>query len=278
MSSERMSVKPGNSRLDIDRFATEGYLILKGVLGGTSLLSDMRREIEELGRSFDPGFQFDDARSVSALGENSRATMYRALRYLPSLAAVGASPLMVDLCREVGLRMPALMRSYNIRMDMPGQDEFLFHWHQDITYLLGSRNSVTLWLPLGVADRLHGTIEVVPGSHRDVAPFRIARPEAAGKTAQLSPNDVRLARDPDTPGEVLEVERGDVVVFSQLLLHRSLPNRSTRPRWTVQLRYSDLADAHFRQSGYPFGDATTILRTDYLGAWRTTALGGEDIR
>ena len=48
MSSERMSVKPGNSRLDIDKFATEGYLILKGVLGGTSLLSDMRREIEEL--------------------------------------------------------------------------------------------------------------------------------------------------------------------------------------------------------------------------------------
>jgi hypothetical protein len=278
MSTERMSVKPGNSRLDIDRFATDGYLILKGVLGESSLLSDMRSEIEELGRSFDSGFQFDDARSVSALGGTDRSAMYRALRYLPSLAAAGASPLLVNLCRDLGLRMPALMRSYNIRMDMPCQDEFLFHWHQDITYLLGSRNSVTLWLPLGSADRLHGTIEVLPSSHHDLAPFRIARPEAAGKTSQLSPNDIRLSRDPDSPGEVVEAEWGDVVVFSQLLLHRSLPNRSTRPRWTVQLRYSDLADAHFRQSGYPFGDATTILHTDYLGAWRTTALGGENIR
>lgn len=248
----------------IASFRNEGFSILRGGLRGNELLESIWQEIGRLGRSFNPEFRNDDAESISALAGPDRERFYRALRYLPSLAAFGGSAELLAICRALGIAFPALMRSFNIRMDMPDQDQYLFHWHQDITYLLGSRNSITFWLPLGPADRMHGTIEVVPNSHHAIEPFVANSPEAKSKSAQLSPKDVRLVREPAGAGEMVEVERGDIVVFSQFLLHRSLPNRSQRPRWTIQLRYSDLEEEYFRESGYPFGDMTTIFRTDYL--------------
>ena len=36
----------------------------------------------------------------------------------------------------------------------------------------------------------------------------------------------------------LDASPGDLVLFDQLTLHRSLPNRSHRCRWSLDLRYS----------------------------------------
>lgn len=245
-------------------FGKNGFVILRGVLAQSALLAALRGEIEALGRTFNPEFTADRADSVTAMGDGQRRLFYKALRYLPALAALAAADFFAGICRSLGIRIPALMRSYNVRMDMPHEDQYLFRWHQDITYLLGSRNSITFWLPMGRADAAHGTIELVPDTHHEIAPFIISSPGVRDKTAQLSPSDIKLVSDPCGPGLVVEADVGDVVVFSQLLLHRSLPNRSSRPRWSVQIRYSDLADGHFRDAGYPFGDMTTILWTDYL--------------
>jgi ectoine hydroxylase-related dioxygenase (phytanoyl-CoA dioxygenase family) len=183
------------------------------------------------------------------------------------LTQLASSPRILEFVRALGLAEPALMHSYNVRMDLPSEDHFLFHWHQDITYLLGSTNSMTLWIPLGPANAEHGSVEVVPGSHRDgVQPFVFTGSGAVDATRRLSPNDVRLKQEPSA-GQLLAVERGDLVVFSQFLLHRSTPNSSSSPRWTAQLRFSDLMDPAFRAAEFPFGDATNIYHTSYLGNW-----------
>lgn len=246
-------------------FGENGFVILRGVLAQSVLLVTLRGEIEALGRTFNPEFTTGSCDSVTAMGDGQRRLFYNALRYLPALAALAAADFFAGICRDLGIQIPALMRSYNVRMDMPNEDRYLFHWHQDITYLLGSRNSITFWIPMGRADTAHGTIELVPDTHHEIAPFIITSSGAHDKTAQLSPSDIKLVSNPPDPGMVVEADIGDVVVFSQFLLHRSLPNHSSRPRWSVQIRYSDLADSHFRNAGYPFGDTTTILRTDYLG-------------
>ena len=266
------------SRKQLEDFQREGLCIVPNALHGSALLESLGNEVERLGRSFSPNFKSDDAESISTLSEQSRQNFYRALRYLPSLAALGASTELLSVSRALGLEFPALMRSFNIRMDMPHQDEFLFHWHQDITYLLGSKNSLTFWLPLGRADRAHGTIEVLPGSHPAVEPFEATSAEARDKTAQLSPKDVRLVNEPTQAGLVIEVDRGDIVVFSQFVLHRSLPNRSGKPRWTIQIRYSDLEESFFRDSGFPFGDMTTIFKTNYLGSWTDKTIVAKEKR
>lgn len=247
-----------------EQFTHEGYLVVKGLLNGFEPLQRLREEISGLGRTFSPSFALDDHAWMGDMPEGDRATFYRGLRYLPSLAALGASDRMLGAGSALGLRFPALMRSFNVRMDLPNRDQFLFHWHQDITYLLGSLNSVTAWCPLGPSDRQHGSIEVVPGSHRALAPFRFTSEEARNKTAQLSPSDIRLVAEPETATLIEDVDCGDVVLFSQFLLHRSTPNRSAACRWTAQLRYADLLEPEFRSAGFPFGDMTTIARVSYL--------------
>ncbi len=249
---------------ELSEYKRQGLLVLRDALSGSAELRAVVHEIEELGRTFCPDFAFSDSATSPGLSDKARGDFYRALRYLPSLAALGGCEYLRGLCRSLGLRFPALMRAYNIRMDRPHADEQLFHWHQDVTYLLGSLNSVTLWLPLGPADREHGSVAFVPGSHNVLRPFEFSSLEAREKAAQHSPRDIRLCEEPEDDGEIVIADVGDLVIFSQFLVHRSTPNRSARCRWTVQLRYSDLCEPEFRAAGFPFGDMTTVARTNYL--------------
>ena len=245
----------------------DGFLVLKGFLNEQQLLAPLLNRIQTVGTSLDPRFSLEDATTIERMSPAHRTALYRSLRYLPELTQLGSSEPILRLVRSLGLREPALMHSYNVRMDLPSEDQFLFHWHQDITYLLGSTNSVTLWIPLGPADAEHGSIEVIPGSHKEgVRPFVFTGDGAVDSTRRLSPKDVHLKDDPGT-GALVSANRQDLVVFSQFLLHKSTPNRSTSPRWTAQLRFSDLRDPDFVAAQFPFGDATNIYHTSYLGNW-----------
>ena len=83
-------------------------------------------------------------------------------------------------------------------MPAPGDDEHLFHWHQDFTYLLGSPNAVTIWIPLTEANETRGSVEIVPHSHRQgvlpVAPLtaRHARSDCASGNESCTARDPRL--------------------------------------------------------------------------------------
>ncbi len=188
------------------------------------------------------------------------------MRYLPALAELAASAQVLSLSRELGIVFPLLMHSFNIRMDTPNRDEFLFHWHQDNTYLLGSRNALTFWIPLVQVDRRHGSIEVVPGSHREgLFPVTYTGEKSVEANTALSPADMRLVNEPEEPGTMVEAKPGDLVVFSQYLLHASTPNRSSQTRWSVQVRISDGDEQGFLDAGLPMGDGTNIYFNDYLG-------------
>lgn len=258
------------SRIAIDlsgqaeRFARDGYLILSGAIAGLSEFQALRDEVERYGRRFTTDFDLDSDSWLEGLDEGDLGTFYRGLRYLPSLTRLAACDAFLDLAQQLGLGFPAVMHCYNLRMDRPQADRHLFQWHQDSTYLLGSHNAVTFWIPLGRVGPGLGSIEIVPGSHRaGLQPFIATRLDVADKNAALSPADLALEREPGGGIEV-EAEAGDIVVFSQLLLHRSTPNRSRCIRWTVQARFADLDEAGFRAAGFPMGDATTIFRSPYL--------------
>jgi hypothetical protein len=250
----------------VQEYRSKGLVVLRSFFASPGLLDDVAAEVETLGRRWSKDFRLAAAApSLASMPGEDRAAFYRALRYLPSVTRLAAHPSLLEVSRSLGLRLPAVRHSYNLRMDPPGGDRFLFHWHQDITYLLGSTNSLTYWIPLGRADREHGTIEVIPGSHaRGVVPFHFTGTKTLERTSTLSPTDVHLDQEPTEPTAFLEADRGDLVVFSQFLLHRSTRNASDRVRWTVQIRHSDFADERFAAAGYPLGDATNIFFTDYL--------------
>lgn len=106
-------------------------------------------------------------------------------------------------------------------------------WHQDTVAVLPEADAteqLTVWIAVTDADRENGCLVSIPGSHREGS-----HPHEAGK----------IAREPSVPdsiiagrtGTPLPVRRGGVILFHKQNIHSSLPNRSNRLRWSVDLRY-----------------------------------------
>ena len=143
-------------------------------------------------------------------------------------------------------------------MDLPNQGKFLYHWHQDISYSLAAFNSITYWIPLTDVGIDSSTIKLIPGSHKQgIYPFEYKGQDQLLLNKVMSPKDIIVEDGPrDTPVKI-EAINGDLVVFSQPLLHMSKQNRSVNSRWTIQIRHSDV-DNKYIKAGCPLGFKTNI--------------------
>lgn len=247
-----------------DGFDEDGYVILNERPWLQTHLSDMKSDIADVAAAYGLDDPFSEA-GIAVLEGDARTAFYRSLRYLPSLSRLAASPRMLEIVKGLGLKTPLLMNASNIRMDEGGENPHKFAWHQDYSYLLGSVNSVTFWIPFqDVSDDLGG-VEMVSGSHRaGLYAFHAANEQAKTKGANLSPKDIALDLPPDEPGQIANMAPGEMLVFSQFLLHRSHGHQGHHTRWTAQIRYSDASDPDFTSFGAPLGDNTTILLRDDL--------------
>lgn len=245
-------------------FEKNGYAVVKNMFDPGDDLGSFYKSIERLAHYIKPEFSPFGSFEKEVLTDKQKSNFYRALRYLPSINRLASSEKSLQLCTDLGMEFPVVMNSSNIRMDAPDGGKFLFHWHQDLTYLLGSLNSVTFWIPLTEVNRHNGSIEVIPGSHKQgFFPVEYRSQKLLQKNTVMSPSDIFLVEEPKEPGLAIEANPGDVVVFSQMLLHRSIPNFSDTVRWAIQIRYSDVMDQAFYESDYPFGDVTNIFHAKY---------------
>jgi phytanoyl-CoA hydroxylase len=269
-STAYVEIMPNVTITDLELDVTEklrqaGYFVLRGFYDVERHLDGLYREINAISEFFSNEFEPFGLFCTESIAEEDRSRIYKALRYMPGLFALASNEKNIELCQNLGLKLPALMHSCNIRMDLPDREEFIFHWHQDLTYLLGSMNAVTFWIPLTDVNRERGTIEIIPGSHKEgILPIRYTGDGKPEKTRRMSPKDIYLQDIPNHTTEYVNAKPGDLVVFSQLLLHRSTLNPSNRIRWAVQLRYADFSEPRFIQNNYPMGDATNVFYTDYL--------------
>ena len=122
-------------------------------------------------------------------------------------------------------------------------------WHQDNGYTpVVPEEYVTCTVALDSATKENGCLWIQPGSHRaGVQPHQ--------------PTDVLFFRGYDGPetGVPVEQQRGEVLVFSSLTMHRTGPNRSKHPRrsWVIQFC---LAETRHGETGVPFDDRLWVAR------------------
>ena len=106
-------------------------------------------------------------------------------------------------------------------------------WHQDTVAVLPEAKDteqVTVWVAVTDADTENGCLVSIPGSH-----LLGDQLHEAGE----------IAREPSVPasiingrkGKPLPIKRGGIVIFHKNNIHCSLPNRSNRLRWSIDLRY-----------------------------------------
>lgn len=189
------------------------------------------------------------AEGTLALAQRERgrlAAVYDAAMKLVSTRRIGTDSRLVRMVQELmDTPLVAIGNNIIVRIDLPGEERFLFdHWHQDYPYAMGSRRGVVVWTPLRSVSMDAGPVEVLLGSHR----------------RGLLPTEVRAdghfrAADPKLLESCLPirqpVEVGDVVLFDIMTVHRSSPNRSAAPRWTLTYRYCDMEHEASAREGWP---------------------------
>lgn len=224
----------------LDRFRTDGYFVAEGLFAPW--------ECDEIVT------HIEAAALTLPLGDPADGQMlYRPMLHL-------ADPFLERVCcdaRFAPIVLPILGPDVRLYWDQsvakPPAARTELPWHQDNGYTpVDPPEYVTCWVALDDAGVDNGCIWVIPGSHR-----------AGTVRHHDGPGPFRVGRDDPEGGVPVPVRRGDVLVFSSLLMHRSGPNTSGRHRraWIIQF-----CAAHARSllSGRPLDDR---LRVAADGRW-----------
>jgi ectoine hydroxylase-related dioxygenase (phytanoyl-CoA dioxygenase family) len=111
-------------------------------------------------------------------------------------------------------------------------------WHQDGPYWprIQPKDAVTVWMALDDADRENGCMRVIPGTH--AARSDLGQRPVDGADL-LMPSAVTLPSDVVDESRSVDIvlKRGDASFHDSFLVHGSEPNRSTRRRAALTIRY-----------------------------------------
>lgn len=117
---------------------------------------------------------------------------------------------------------------------MPGDGKSV-SWHQDASYWpLTPSKAVTVWLAIDDADRGNAAMKYIPGTHvLGALTYKLSESDANNVLNQTVP-DVEKYGEP----EYVELAAGEASIHSDLLLHGSDANMSSRRRCGLTLRYT----------------------------------------
>lgn len=104
-------------------------------------------------------------------------------------------------------------------------------WHQHYHHLpVEPQVSLTAWIALTEATVDNGCLELIPGTHTDPIP-QVDAPDDVAFNEMADPDEF----DADDV-ETIEMEPGEVLLFSERVLHRSYPNTTDGRRIAVTSR------------------------------------------
>jgi ectoine hydroxylase-related dioxygenase (phytanoyl-CoA dioxygenase family) len=125
-------------------------------------------------------------------------------------------------------------------------------WHQDWPYW-GGTHKVSVWIALDPATPENGCLKLLPGSHREAARHANVTPAAGeGFGLRLKPGEVDESQAVTVPAAP-----GDAVLFHDLTLHASYPNRSGRDRWALISTYRSASEPDLK---YEWSVAAEVVR------------------
>jgi ectoine hydroxylase-related dioxygenase (phytanoyl-CoA dioxygenase family) len=259
--------------LDAARFRRDGYLILKNLIPATVIdgcLEEIRAIFNAQAERF--GVTPADSIDMASLSRTMAGLIQRDIpaylaaaklaQHAISLHRMGCDETLVAPLRALGLQVPIISTRPVIffmadALKIPGG----YHKtppHQDWRSIQGSLDGVVAWVPFSSTDRFNYPLEVLPGSHqRGLLPTK----------EDVFGHRVEETALPDTPFTALEVERGDVVIFSCFLVHRTGEAGGALARFAASFRFNNAAEPSFVQRGYPnpyvYRPDMTILTPDF---------------
>ena len=242
--------------IDVDGYREQGFALARGFFE--------RREIERIQREAQEVFTVQmrrhgivaDERPAMEVVEAGMFDLFerdlqtftncgKQAQHLISLHRLSLDPRITDALGELGLRAPNISTRPVLYFNHPRLAKKEVYWrldsHQDWRSMQGSLDACVVWIPLVDIARDLGALEVAPASHLD------------GLVPADMEDGYAPLRSDETAADMVpvEVERGDALFFSALLLHRSGTNVTDRIRWSCHFRYNNLDEPTFVERGYP---------------------------
>jgi len=193
--------------LDLQRYRTDGYLLVRGLVGADAVAV---LDGERL-RFADPSAELAVELQLVHRSQAIREFVTRGPQVALAVELLG--PNVCFTHQQFVSKAPGAGEA----TDVP--------WHQDSGYgRLEPPTDLTVWIALTDTDETNGCLRVLPGSQR----HGLQRHGRAGRL---------MAADVADEGIPVPMRRGDALLFSGHLLHRSLPNRGREARRALYLRY-----------------------------------------
>jgi ectoine hydroxylase-related dioxygenase (phytanoyl-CoA dioxygenase family) len=224
-----------NSTIDVDRYRTDGYLVVRSVLDEDELLA-CRNEIERLEKEFNAAPDAETA--VRVLWHEPADGGTRRIKHIEPI--IDVSEVFAQLARDRRVTAAAAA--------VFGDDVSLFEdkliakppggggipWHQDWSCCWRAHTDqlITCFVSLDDAGAENGALQVIAGTHLDRTCLPFA--DDGEFTAVVNPAETQRAVMP-------ALRAGDMIVFDPYLLHHSDRNVSAHWRRTMIYTYGPAA-------------------------------------
>jgi hypothetical protein len=181
--------------------------------------------------------------------------IYRACRHLCALHRLSTKPELLDVsARLMGTEFVNFIPYTAMRIDVRGEEKYLFPWQQDYPYTQGSIDGVVLWIPLFDLAEGEGGVSLIPGSHQwGLQPVEVVDPDNVRRNGAHTIRIANMERFDGMATVTPRVKAGDILLFSTLLVHRSEPMTAGDVRWTTQIRYANFSNPDAVRRGWPGG-------------------------
>lgn len=119
---------------------------------------------------------------------------------------------------------------------------------------------LTAWFPLVPITRENGALQFVPGSHNLGIQEYKKPPGEIFSVSEFDPTEDEIV--------TLEMDPGDLVIFNNLVFHRSTINAAETVRWSVDFRYSHIGTPldHLFHGGMVF-PVSSAEQPDSVADW-----------
>ncbi len=230
------------------KFTEQGYLVVKSALSEAdlapliSVISEVvdKRAVELYNESAisdlyeEMSFEHRWHAILKACGRENEVFGWHTLVYSEALFGLITHPKVLDVLERLIGGDIQFNGDFWVRPKLPNEKLTTLPWHQDSAYMPDTENDthLTVWLPLVDVKVENGPLQFLPGSHKSGLQTYHRVPGETFSVPVLRPDSSDI--DIDT----LEMKKGDLLVFNNLVFHRSLVNQSDIIRWSTDFRFS----------------------------------------
>ncbi|EJF06728.1 acetyltransferase, ribosomal protein N-acetylase [Thiovulum sp. ES] len=255
----------------IDNYNDNGLTILQNSIDKELIYNLQKEIVEVIEETLNKQIGFDGTKdsfvktTTEAMWElvnsepEKRNLVYQYIQRVPTLHQLANLSVLREFAEKIGMKKPSV-RELKVQMYLPWEKLFFQCCHQDINSL-DSENSTTFWFPLHFVPEEYA-VGYRKGSHKEGAiKHEAVIDEENGVYHVCVPQDFQ-DKYPETEKAVVDV--GDLIALNRMVFHVSPDFEKQKwARWTVLVRYDDLAENGMYSGGVGHGKYAELL-PDYV--------------